>query len=278
MIEIPEAVVLAQQWNQTLRGKRVRNVVANQSPHGFAWFFGDPDDYHRRLAGKTLGKAVPVAGFIDVEVEDMHMTFQDGVNMRLFLPGEPLPKKHQLWIELEDGTSFVCTVQMYGGMMVFPDGDYDDNKYYSGAKAKPSPLTDAFDEAYFSGIVSAAKPNLSIKALLATEQRIPGLGNGVLQDILFRSHLHPKQKINGISDAQWEVVFRQIKDTLAEMAIKGGRDTERDLYGCYGGYQTQLSKNTWKEPCPECGGEIERKAYLGGNVYYCEHCQPLTGK
>jgi hypothetical protein len=30
---------------------------------------------------------------------------------------------------------------------------------------------------------------LSLKALLATEQRIPGLGNGVLQDILFKARM-----------------------------------------------------------------------------------------
>lgn|GEM_PF-2077218 len=30
------------------------------------------------------------------------------------------------------------------------------------------------------------------KAFLATEQRIPGLGNGVLQDILWTARIHPK--------------------------------------------------------------------------------------
>ena len=37
---------------------------------------------------------------------------------------------------------------------------------------KPSPLTDAFDERYFEQLCSASPKNLSLKALLATEQRI----------------------------------------------------------------------------------------------------------
>ncbi|MCQ4762422.1 hypothetical protein NE555_17590, partial [Alistipes onderdonkii] len=41
-----------------------------------------------------------------------------------------------------------------------------------------SPLGDGFDAAYFDRLVAGAKPNLSAKAFLATEQRIPGLGNG----------------------------------------------------------------------------------------------------
>jgi len=42
--------------------------------------------------------------------------------------------------------------------------------------------------------------NKSIKFLLATEQRIPGLGNGVLQDILFKAKIHPKRKVADLSE------------------------------------------------------------------------------
>lgn len=58
------------------------------------------------------------------------------------------------------------------------------------------------------------------------------------------------------------------------MTIKGGRDTEKDLFGCSGGYMTKLSKKTVKEPCRICSGQIIKKAYLGGSIYYCEGCQP----
>ncbi|KAA3404013.1 hypothetical protein F1904_12275, partial [Akkermansia muciniphila] len=45
------------------------------------------------------------------------------------------------------------------------------------------------------------------------------------------------------------------------------------LYGNPGGYHSTLSQKTWKEPCPRCLGPITRQAYLGGNVYFCPHCQ-----
>jgi formamidopyrimidine-DNA glycosylase len=47
-----------------------------------------------------------------------------------------------------------------------------------------------------------AVQKLSLKAALATEQRIPGLGNGSLQDILWQAHLHPKRKTNTLSDEE----------------------------------------------------------------------------
>ena len=42
MLEIPEAAVISQQLNETICGKKIMKVIASQSPHKFAWYFGDP--------------------------------------------------------------------------------------------------------------------------------------------------------------------------------------------------------------------------------------------
>jgi formamidopyrimidine-DNA glycosylase len=105
--------------------------------------------------------------------------------------------------------------------------------------------------------------------------RIPGLGNGVLQDILFNAGIHPKKKVKTFSGKDKEKLFDSVKATLAEMTMLGGRDTERDLFGCFGGYKTKLSRNTAGKPCPVCGSIIKKEAYLGGSIYFCEECQKL---
>ena len=65
-------------------------------------------------------------------------------------------------------------------------------KKVAGAVAGFSPHK--FSRAYFDGFISFPESqNLSVKALLATEQRIPGLGNGVLQDILHKTGVHPRR-------------------------------------------------------------------------------------
>lgn len=116
---------------------------------------------------------------------------------------------------------------------------------------------------------------MSAKAFLATEQRIPGLGNGVLQDILFEAGLHPKARLENLTDEDLDSLYRSIKRVLLRMTQQGGRDTEKTLFGQYGGYMTILSKKTLEEPCPVCGGMISRQAYLGGNVYFCPRCQEM---
>jgi len=111
--------------------------------------------------------------------------------------------------------------------------------------------------------------------LLATEQRIPGLGNGILQDILFNAKLHPKKKVGSLSDGDKEALFDSLKITICAMASEGGRDTERDLFGNPGSYKTILCKNTVNKPCSICGTMIKKEAYMGGSVYYCDKCQEL---
>jgi formamidopyrimidine-DNA glycosylase len=162
---------------------------------------------------------------------------------------------------------------MYGGFWAFPEGDMDDNIYYQAAKDAVPPLSDIFDYEYFLTLFDEKSVKMNAKAFLATEQRIPGLGNGVLHDILLNARIHPKKKMNTISDVSRREIFDSIKNTLAAMVAGGGRDTERDLFGNQGGYKTKLSKNNSLLICPNCGGAVKKENYMGGSIYFCDVCQ-----
>lgn len=272
MLELPETCVIADQISKTLVGKTITSAVANASPHSFAWYTGDPAEYNARLSGKKITGSAAYGGRPEMHARDMNLSFLDGIRFRYLEAGEKRPDKHQLLLELDDGTAIMCTIQMYGGLLAFVDGTVDDF-YYKAAKQKPSPYTDAFDTAYFDDLRKSVKQTLSVKAFLATEQRIPGFGNGVLHDTLWNAQIHPKRKLNTLSDKDMEALFGSIKTTLTAMRDDGGRDTERDLFGKPGGYQTILSSKTLPYPCRNCGGGLKREAYLGGNIYFCPECQ-----
>ena len=272
MLEIPEAAVLAEQCRKILTGKIIQRAKAAHSPHGFAFYSGDPALYGAMLEGKTFRGAVAQGGKVALLAENLELSISDGVNLRYLFPGEKHPEKHQLLVECTDGSALYATIQIAGGISCMPEG-IDDNFYAAVAREKPSPLTDAFDESYFAAMLEKATPSLSAKAFLATGQRIPGLGNGCLQDILWRAKIHPKRKIATLDKAETETLFTTVKTVLTEMMEKGGRDTEKDLFAKPGGYVTVMSKKNQEMLCPFCGGGIRRMAYLGGNVYVCEHCQ-----
>jgi formamidopyrimidine-DNA glycosylase len=273
MLELVEARVLAEQFNKTVSGKRIKKVITGQSPHKFAFFHGDPLKYNELLSGKQVSKAVPNGGQLELEIDDVFLVFGDGVALQYHEPNVKLPLKHQMLIEFEDASALSASVQMYGFIWCFKEGEFD-NPYYLVAKEKPSPLSDSFDQEYFHNILSASgMEKLSAKAFLATEQRIPGIGNGVLQDILYNAGVHPKRKLRTMTKEDEDKLFSSIKNTLSDMINKGGRDTEKDLYGKSGGYQTKVSKYTVDKPCPVCKSIIKKEAYLGGSIYYCEGCQ-----
>jgi formamidopyrimidine-DNA glycosylase len=273
MIELPEAVVIAGQITETLGGKRIAQAVANASPHKFAWYSGDPAEYDGRLAGKMIGEAHGVGGSIEIQAGDMLLSISAPIHYHA--QDEKRPKQHQLLVEFTDGMAISSSAQMWGGFFCFPAGGKGGFPDYDIAKERPSPLAAAFDRAYFDTLFDVETPKLSAKAFLATEQRIPGLGNGVLQDILWTAHIHPRRKMGELPEGAIQDMFEAVTHVLAAMTAQGGRDTERDLFGHPGGYKTILSKNTVDTPCPACGTAIRKEPYMGGSIYYCAVCQKL---
>lgn len=274
MLEIPESTTIGVQADNELVGKKIKKVINATSPHSFTFYNGDPSGYAALLEGRTIISAKGHGAFVTLDMDnDVHLTVGDGTNMKYCAAGEPHPQKHQLLLILDDNSDLVFTVSMYGAIYAYK-GKFE-NPYYVGSIEKVSPLDDAFDRAYFMNLFTGLKKSVSAKAFLATGQRIPGLGNGVVQDILFNAGVNPKRKISTLSDFEKDELFHSLKFTLESMTEKGGRDTEKDLFGNKGGYKTILSKNTYKDPCPVCGTDIVKEAFLGGTVYYCPACQKL---
>jgi hypothetical protein len=101
----------------------------------------------------VVGTTQGVAGNFEVHVGDMLLVVSAPI--RYYAEDQKRPKKHQLLVEFEDGTAITSSAQMGGG---FPD--------YDIAKTRPSPLTGAFDRAYFDTLFNADTPKLSAKVFL----------------------------------------------------------------------------------------------------------------
>ena len=178
MIEAPEARYLCEQLTETVVGKRISDVFIQFSPHKFAWFNGNSDEFAEWLVDKRINSAQSQGGMVEITIEDKVLVLTDGVNLRYLTPGTKLPAKHQLLIGFEDESCLIASVRMYGGLMC-----YDKNaatgvlsEYYRTAKSKPQVMSDAFSKEYFLGLINdESAQKKSAKAFLATEQTVPGL-------------------------------------------------------------------------------------------------------
>ena len=272
MLEIPEAKIIADQINSTLKGKKVKDVVAWQNPHKFAFITDDPRDYGKLLINGSVKSARAFGSWVEINIGDSIFSVSEGTRLFYTEDKKKINKKHQMLIQFDDDTYLVASVQMYGGVICAAKGTYDEG-YYMIAQQKPDVLSDAFNESYFLEMAKNSLEKLSVKAFLATEQRIPGLGNGVLHDILFNARIHHKRKLGTITSEEMHNLYMSIKGTIQEMYDKGGRDTDKDLFGNPGGYQTQMSKLTKDLPCEVCGSIIKKESYMGGSIYFCPGCQ-----
>ena len=272
MLELPEVLTVAEQLKNNIMGKKVKRVLPPSKVHKFCWYNGDVTEYENLIKGCVVTCAEGFGIFVEIGFDNGYkLCFNDGVNARI-AKDDDTPKNYQLIIEFDDSLKLVFTVAMYGGI-VLHDDDYD-NEYYVKSKGAVSPFSETFRE-YYCKIFEESKPNLSAKAFLAAEQRFPGIGNGVLQDILFVSGIHPKRKINTLNDGEKEKLLESIIVVVNDMVKCGGRDTEKDIFGHKGGYNVKMSKNTVGCGCTKCEDTIIKETYMGGSVYYCPSCQPL---
>lgn len=296
MIEIPESTTLAAQVDAQLAGRTVTGVQVAARPNPFVHFTGDPAAYPSVLTGRTVTGGTGMASFLRIALADgddvVELTVNDGARPTLLTldqAAKPVAKSHQLRLDLDDGSALVFTVQMYGAIRLLggldedgrtrpvpgvDDGGEEESFYDRAARTSPSPLADGFD-AHWQGLLAAeGADRLSLKAVLATHQRIPGLGNGVLQDILWTARMSPRRKLGTLDAAERDLLRDSVTGVLRTMVADGGRDTEKMLDGRPGGYQTVMCLAALDRGCPRCGGAVEKAAYLGGRVYVCPVCQP----
>lgn len=275
MFELPEFVTLARQMNDTLKGKMIQSGHLGNTPHKFVWYNRSHDEFERLTCGKTVGEARARAKWLFIPLEPGYVLLlgECGGKVLYHPPGSKVPTKYHLYVMFQDSSFLTATTQMWGAIELYEKGAEQDREYVKGMRPTPSEPTFTLD--YFCALVDelAAGKKRSAKALLTQDQLIPGLGNAIAQDILFRARLHPKHPISELDTGQRRALYDAILNTVREVIDQGGRYDEYDLYGHQGKYVRIMDRHALERPCPECGGDIEKIQYLGGSCYLCPNCQ-----
>jgi len=275
MIELPEASIIARQMNRELRGKRIESGIRGNAPHKFAFYSRPLEEYEVILRGKTIGPSTENGSLILASVEPDYVLVLGGGGERILFhrSEETLPKKHQLLLHFQDGTYLTVTVQGWGSAQLLQQSEIAAHPYV-GRKAV-SPLSDAFTFDYFQGLFGelVEEDPRSVKFFMISKPGIWGVGNGYVQDILFRARIHPKRRSIDITEGERRALYEAIRETLKQAVDLGGRDDERDLYNNPGKYRRILDSRSKGKPCPACGTRIEKIQYLGGASYFCPGCQ-----
>jgi formamidopyrimidine-DNA glycosylase len=275
VFELPELTTIASQMSDTLEGKAIAEGLLGNTPHKFVWYNREPDEFAELVRGKRVGRAHAEGKWLFVPLEPGYRLLLGEWGGRILYHPAPAvqPKKYHLYLGLEDGSGFSATTQMWGGVGLFEEGHEREYTYVKDMLTQPS--TPEFTLEYFESLAREARAGgkRSVKGLLTQEGFVPGVGNAIAQDIMFRARLHPKRELAGLSAEQLRALHAETVSTVREATAAGGRNDERDLFGNAGGYVRLMDSNAVGKPCPRCGTPIEKLQYLGGACYLCPTCQ-----
>jgi len=272
MIEYAEAKYITSQIDFELRGKTITHVEVNGNPHNLAWFNKDIQEYihileHAKIKeSKSNGSMMRIIVESGVELvlgEDIVFSYHDQ---------KKDIGKNQLLLYFDNDMVLEIKAKLYGFFLL---GNMDDlmlgNPYFRSAIQSIGVFDRDFTYDYFINSTKLMIKKGSLKEALATDQHLPGIGNGTIQDVLFDAKIRPERKIATLNEGEKRDLYKSLVQKTKIIFEHGGRDNTTDLFGRCGGYKVMMS-NT-QTHCPTCHSELVKKAYLGGKVIYCPNCQ-----
>ena len=275
MFELPEYINFVKQMNSVLPGKTILEGWLGNTPHKFVWYNRTHEEFSSLTADKTAGASSARGRWLFIPLEPGYVLVFGECGGRLLVhePGAALPEKHHLLIRFSDGSALSAFTQMWGAMELYEQGTELERQYIKGMRTTPA--EPGFTYPYFDSLIDELLKGekRSVKSLLTQDQVIPGLGNSIAQDIMFRARLAPRRPLAELTPGMRRDLFDAILDTVREVIAAGGRSDELDLFGKLGGYVRLMSSATAGKPCPECGAAIQKMQYLGGACYFCPSCQ-----
>lgn len=144
-------------------------------------------------------------------------------------------------------------------------------------KVGPEPLEDDFTFEIFTDRL-AHRQNSSIKAALLDQTVLAGVGNIYADESLWAAKIHPATPVKKILKNKKNLLYRAIREIMSA-AIAAGGSTDRNYVNARGQKGSYLSFakafRRQGQPCPRCGGTIEKIRVAGRGTYICPRCQKL---
>lgn len=275
-VELPEAKMLAEQMNQTLKGKKVGSHEVQDSEKlqriGFMnKNLADYDILDRQtiLGAESGGNTVHLRLSGDA---NLVISPEYGGRVRYHEAGEKHPRYH-LKLNFTDGSALTIRLTSMGVVSAAETGDlekrYTYRRDFMGAVSPDSPV---FTYGYFRDVFSGQ--NRALKPLLVgKDAAVVGVSNSAFQDVIYRAGLYPKRKASSLTEDETRGLYDAVRVLVGERLSLGGKEDWTDLHGKHGGYTPMMGPNMKDRSCPRCGAAIQRIAHGGGHVYLCPGCQ-----
>jgi endonuclease-8 len=149
------------------------------------------------------------------------------------------------------------------------------------ARLGPDPLRADADPARAWARISRSRT--SVGTLLMDQSVVAGVGNVYRAEVLFRHRIHPLRPGNTLRRSQFDAIWTDLVELMAEGVSTGridtvrpehtpeamGREPRRDDHG---GEVYVYRRHD--RPCHVCGAKVRTEVLAARNSFWCPRCQP----
>jgi formamidopyrimidine-DNA glycosylase len=184
--------------------------------------------------------------------------------------GAPAPRFSRARLELDDEKDLhYCDMRLFGRLQLVPGGRFETLPEVAGLG--PDPLEDGIDVKRLGERL--ARSTRPVKMVIMDQALLPGVGNIVASESLFRARIDPRRAARSLSRAEVrrlaEAVIASVKEAIAR------EDGPEIVY-----VEEPGSENPFRmydragERCPRCKKEkITRLVQGGRSTFFCKRCQ-----
>jgi formamidopyrimidine-DNA glycosylase len=277
-VELPEAMILAEQMNKTLIDKQIKTCeVRDYKKLQKVGFFNKNIRDFDRLIGCKIVSIHHRGAVIRIQMnKKMNLILGPdyGANIRYHEKEAPSEEKYHVEVGFSDGSHL--TIRQTGMGLIYSAQDSEVHELYIVKRDfsdSPSPIGEP-DFSLDKFIELLSRKNQNIKAALVGKTAVVvGLSNAAFQEIIYRAGIHPKRNTSTLTDSEKNNIYDAMKEILNARVCSGGKDNWTNLFGEPGRYVPVMGPNMKDKDCPECGAKIEKIAHGGGQVYLCPRCQ-----
>lgn len=276
MPELPEVENVRRTLENLVTGKIIKDVIVT-----YPKLVKRPDDaelFKGMLRGEKIERIERRGKFLLLYVTKYVIVSHLRMEGKYLLheSDEPIDKHTHVRFQFTDGTELhYKDVRKFGTMHLFRKGEEFDQMPL--VDLGPEPFAAELTPRYLQERLQ--KTNRKIKVVLLDQRLLVGLGNIYVDEVLFRSGVHPEREASSLTKVEIEKIHAATIETLGE-AVKRGGSTIRtyiNSQGQIGSFQELLNVYGRKgEPCVTCGNVIEKTVVGGRGTHYCPICQPKS--
>jgi formamidopyrimidine-DNA glycosylase len=124
----------------------------------------------------------------------------------------------------------------------------------------------------FSAVLQSA--NHTLKRALTDPRLLSGIGNAYSDEILFEARLSPIKLTQKLTAEEIERLYLATRSTLTEWVERLRAETGTGFPEKVTAFREGMAVHgRYQQPCPRCGGKVQRIRYATNETNYCPTCQ-----